>query len=524
MVSTRGSRASTRAEPPEEPATKPPRARATARRASTAAAPAPALSPPASPQARAPAKRTRGKAGTSAAAATIDEDVTPIKHKADTIRLDQAVADAAATPLPPDGDDASPALPSKRARTSLSSPTTPATGGKAVAGGRVKAAARSKAGAAARGDGSGPRRGGLPGLLLLLLTASATGGGGYLYLQRHPEAGELLQQRASAAAARARLELYTTTTALGERADALRARGRDAAARAAGAAAAIQAAAADKFDAHVAPRVGGLLERARSLTGAGAGSAPAAAAPAWDAGEIAALLPAGAAWEELAADIAERLGGAAAGTGRKGVGLLLGCAHPSDCAAAAEALASLSGVPEGCALRLDGGALAEEGGGAGALQSALASFLRRCPAGLTVVGNADQLPLESLPALQSALSELGGFQHGGSVDASRGVYALLLPLPDAGDARAAAGGEPSEAQAWLKRLYFEGILGAEAASESDLARAENVLKPMLRALQRRIDFAAPLRLGADAEAAAAAGEGEGGEDWADAASDEVDEQ
>ncbi|KIY97277.1 hypothetical protein MNEG_10684 [Monoraphidium neglectum] len=240
----------------------------------------------------------------------------------------------------------------------------------------------------------------------------------------------------------------------------------------------------------------------------------------WDASEIVALLPDGAAWQEVAADIAERLRGdgaaAAAAPGRKGTGLLLRCVTAAGCAESAAALGELSGPPPGCTLQLDGAAFGGSAAGspAAALQAALAPFLRRCPAGLVVLRDAQLLSLDALPALHSALSELGGFQHGGAVDASRAAYALLYRGGGAAAARHAARMEPAEAAAALKAEFFEGLLGAELARAADAERASSVLAPMLRALRRRVDFAAPLRLGAGeaAEAegyAAAAAEAEG---------------
>jgi hypothetical protein len=448
---------------------------------------------------------------------------------------------AAATPLPADSDaDASPPLPLKKARTAPLTPATPA-GRRGTAAAPPPPAPRTPRERVTGGRERPPPRPGSRRLLLRLLVpillpvlavfAAATfgiGGGSLAYIHRHPEAVAALQRHAGAAAA----ALRARADALRPHADALAARGRQAAWDAADALERLKAAAGDKYADAVAPHVEALVATVRGLasggkTGGGGGGAPAAAAvaAAWDAAEIAALLPKGAGWEELAADVAERLrrgsdgAGHAAGAGRKGVGLLLACAARADCDRAADALPGLKGVPPGCVLKLDGGDYSSDAASPAAmLQAALAVFLKRCPAGLVVLQDAQMLALEALPALHSALSELGGFQHGGPVDASRGVYVLVTHVPSASDARRAARGEPGAADAWLKELFFEGQLGADLDARDDQENTQAVLGPMLRALRRRIDFAAPLRLGPESEAGAdqedvwsGAGEGGGGD-------------
>ena len=356
-------------------------------------------------------------------------------------------------------------------------------------------------------------------------------GGGYYHAQRDPAAAARLQQHAAAARAAAADAAARTQAFAADAAARAEATGR-AYARAAGARAArLHAAARDAYEARVAPLVEALLRR---VSGGGGGSdGPAAiggGAGGWDAAEIAAILPPGRAWAELAEDVAERLransgaGGNGGAAGRKAVGLLLGCALTTDCAAAADALARLRGPPPGCSLLVDAHEISAQPRGAAAatLQARLAPFLRRCPTGLVVVAAAQLLPLEALPALHSALSELGGFQHGGRVDATRAAVALVVQLPSASEARALAGAsDAADAARELKELYFDDVLGAAAGIDDDDGASDGdgdggdsqagaggeedrgrKYAPVVRALRRRFDFAAIARLSPAAAAEA----------------------
>ncbi|KAI8472611.1 MAG: hypothetical protein J3K34DRAFT_519645 [Monoraphidium minutum] len=507
MVSTRGSRSAVKAPADDRaPTLKPVK---TPRRVGAAGHSAGLLaSPPTSPRQPGSGKNIRRVPATP-----------------EVIRFDQAVAEAAATPLPGDDDGDGPGTP----LTLFATPLTPPSGrgraaagrGRADAGGASpvraspaatpKAAAgkaavaggskrgTSKAAAAARGDkgakaakaaGGG---GGAPTwrrAALVLLAVAALAAGGLFYAERLAPSSAL--QFPGSAAARGAPTRAAVALAR------LRARG---------------GAAREWLERRAAPLLAGLRGGGAAFIDHDAQHAAGAGAPRWDAAQIAALLPEGAAWRELAEDVAERLNGgggatAAGGAGRKGAGLLLACATAADCAGAAAALGGLSGPRPGCVLQLDGLEFSSDGAAAAgapaaALQGALAPFLRRCPAGLVVLRDAQHLGLEALPALHSALSELGGFQHGGPVDASRGAYVLLAQLDSAAAAAAAAAAEPADAGARLKALFFDEVLGAELGAAPDAARAGGVLAPMLRALRRRVDFAAPLRLSAAAAAEAA---------------------
>lgn len=224
-------------------------------------------------------------------------------------------------------------------------------------------------------------------------------------------------------------------------------------------------------------------------TVAGATGQAAQAQPGWEASEIAALLPEGSAWQRTAAAVADRLR-----RGGKSTVLLLGCGTAADCAAAADALAALRGVPAGCSLRVEGfelAAAANTGAGgpaaAAQLQAALKPFAGRCPSGLVVLRDAQLLPPDMLPAL-----------HGASSGARGPAIALLAQLPSPADARAAALGEPSEVDTRLRATVLDEGLGVAVSHLPDQERATKVLAPVLRALQRRVDFAVPLRLGREA--------------------------
>jgi hypothetical protein len=261
---------------------------------------------------------------------------------------------------------------------------------------------------------------------------------------------------------------------------------------------------------------------ADAMASASAAAARVRGAPApWSPRVLAAVLPAGSQWGELAADISEALAKPPAARNHKAPALLLGCASADDCAGAATALSALPPKGAECTLLVDsaqlGGAEAE---GSAALQAALAPFLRRCPAGLVVLRAVQRLPLAAVPALNNALSELGGFQHDGHVDGSGAAYALLMTVPEAQLAQAAGAADTDVAQHAVKEALFAGLraqlqaqiqatkAAARQAAEAQGSTDEEQLQQQasaaaearwgaisrgLTALHRRVEFAAPLR-------------------------------
>ena len=99
----------------------------------------------------------------------------------------------------------------------------------------------------------------------------------------------------------------------------------------------------------------------------------------------------------------------------------------------------------------------------------------------------EQLPLPAWSGLLNALSELGGFQHGGPVDATKAAYLLLLQLPSEAVAAAAASEEPLSASQQLKGQVLE-LLRGQAGEGAD---AE--VEALARAIHRRLDFAVVAR-------------------------------
>jgi hypothetical protein len=115
-----------------------------------------------------------------------------------------------------------------------------------------------------------------------------------------------------------------------------------------------------------------------------------------------------------------------------------------------------------------------------------------------VLRGAEALPAAAIPALHNALSELGGFQHNGKVDAYRAAFALLLRVHPAHAAAAAATPDSASADAGIKDAFFSMLLSQVPAEKT--AHWEGVERAV-NTLHRRIDFAAPVRLGTSTEAA-----------------------
>jgi hypothetical protein len=229
---------------------------------------------------------------------------------------------------------------------------------------------------------------------------------------------------------------------------------------------------------------------------------------AWAPEVLAGILPEGQHWTELAGDISERLRTPAAACSHKATALILACGSAEDCGEAAAALAVLPPRGEACSLLLNASQLASNAQPAAALQASLAPFLRRCPAGLVLLQEVQQLPVAAVPALQNALSELGGFQHDGFVDGSKAAYALLLQLPAQDVMAAASAADAAAASSSIKESFFylqqqlledqqQQLEQGNGADEQALEAVSRALK----ALHRRIDFAAPVKLGPATEEA-----------------------
>jgi hypothetical protein len=245
---------------------------------------------------------------------------------------------------------------------------------------------------------------------------------------------------------------------------------------------------------------------------------------AWAPEVLAGILPDGQHWTELAGDISERLRTPAAARSHKATAMILACGSAEDCGEAAAALAVLPPRGEACSLQVNAAQLAAREQPAAALQAVLAPFLRRCPAGLVLLQDVQQLPVAAVPALQNALSELGGFQHDGHVDGSKAAYALLLQLPAQDVMAAASAGDAAAASTSIKEAFFylqqqllqeeeqqqllqeeeQQQLLQEEEQQQDVegdAQAVGVASRALKALHRRIDFAAPVKLGPATEEA-----------------------
>jgi hypothetical protein len=229
---------------------------------------------------------------------------------------------------------------------------------------------------------------------------------------------------------------------------------------------------------------------------------------AWSVAVLNSILPTQ--WADYAADMADKLQAPAAQRNNKAPALLLACASDNDCNKAAAALAVLPPKGEACTLLISSGDLqASEADSpsepAAALQAVMAPFLQRCPAGLVVLRGAEELPVAAAPALLNALSELGGFQHGGQIDANRAAYALLLKLPPTQVAEAAAAQDIDSADAQIKDSFFGMLAGqlhdAAASAPAHDSAHWSALQRAVAALRRRIEFAAPVKLGTSSEAA-----------------------
>lgn len=235
------------------------------------------------------------------------------------------------------------------------------------------------------------------------------------------------------------------------------------------------------------------------------GGAHLSAGGAWSVEILSSILPAAPQWAEYAADIADKLQAPAAARNHKAPALLLACGSEDDCNEAAAALAVLPPKGEACSLTINSEDLAAASAPAAALQALLAPFLHRCPAGLVVLRGAEALPVAAVPALHNALSELGGFQHDGKVDGSKAAYALLLQLQPSHVAAAAAATDSAAVDAALKDNFF-ALLKAQLEVESADAPAEDAahwgaVQRAVSTLHRRVEFAAPVRLGTSTEAA-----------------------
>jgi hypothetical protein len=222
------------------------------------------------------------------------------------------------------------------------------------------------------------------------------------------------------------------------------------------------------------------------------------------------VFPDGQQWQELASDISEKLQMPAAQRGLKAIAMILACASKDDCAEAAAALSLLPPRADICSLTIQSAELVEASSSqqpAAALQAMLAPFLRRCPKGLVLLLHAESLPVAALLALHNGLSELGGFQHDGSVSSGQAAYAFLLQLPIGQVAEMAAVADTTAVDSRIKDAFFQikqqqlAEYQQQSASTNDAAQSEAVsaLGRVLRSLHRRIDFAAPVRLGPVAE-------------------------
>jgi hypothetical protein len=190
------------------------------------------------------------------------------------------------------------------------------------------------------------------------------------------------------------------------------------------------------------------------------------------------LLPDNPAWQEVALDIREAV---TAPRRPKALGLLLACGSEADCEATGRAVSAVQPA-EGCVLSTTGYAPEEP---AGALQAQLASFLSGCPQGVVVMTQAEQLSHGWWSVLVNALSEQGGFQHNGHVDASRALFVLLQQLPAEEVAGAAEHHSVDAVSRVLKQKWIEDMVEGAGGGEE--------VAEMLEPLRRRIDFAAPTR-------------------------------
>jgi hypothetical protein len=160
--------------------------------------------------------------------------------------------------------------------------------------------------------------------------------------------------------------------------------------------------------------------------------------------------------------------------------------------------------PNACALVLDGGDFSSGADAAGALQGALAAFLRRCPGGAVMLNRAGALSVGALRALHSALSEGGGFRDGGA-HVPAGDAAFVLAFAGGAELTAVAGaGNTAALESAAKAAFLSALTPHADGGEHDAAAVA------LLAFRRRIDVVLPLRAGevaaAPAPAAAVAAE------------------
>jgi len=225
----------------------------------------------------------------------------------------------------------------------------------------------------------------------------------------------------------------------------------------------------------------------------------------WAADVLTAIMPEGPQWDVFASDIASQLNTPAPQRTYKAPGVVLACGSAEDCGTAAAALTALPPKGKACSLSINSKDLqaAEDNAGqpAAALQALVAPFLRRCPAGLVVLKGAQALPPGAILALHNALSELGGFQHNGPVDGSKAAYVMLLQLQPAAVAAAAAAEDGATADAAIKQAFFKQLrTNLAAAAAADESADWGPVDRALSTLHRRIEFAAPVRLGPSSHA------------------------
>eukprot|EP00879_Flechtneria_rotunda_P010896 GHRR01011387.1.p1 GENE.GHRR01011387.1~~GHRR01011387.1.p1 ORF type:complete len:497 (+),score=185.06 GHRR01011387.1:77-1567(+) len=224
---------------------------------------------------------------------------------------------------------------------------------------------------------------------------------------------------------------------------------------------------------------------------------------AWAPEVLASVLPSGQQWQDLAADMSEKLRLPPLQRNHKGIGIILACESGQDCTQTVAALAALPPQGDVCTLLVNSTDIAgEPSQAAAALQAQLAPFLLRCPTGLVVLLQAERLPVAAMSAVQNALSELGGFQHGGRVDSTQAAYVLLLQLPAQDVAAAAAAQDTASASDMIKGAFFnikqQQLQEQQQQQQEQLAGTWAAVSRSLKAFHRRIDFAAPIKLGAAA--------------------------
>lgn len=227
---------------------------------------------------------------------------------------------------------------------------------------------------------------------------------------------------------------------------------------------------------------------------------------AWPSEALYGILPTGLIWQELSIDITDKLRTPAAQRSYKATAVILACATAEDCSHAATVLSAMPPRGTACSLLLNATSIAQDTEQpAAALQATLAPFLRRCPTGLVILQQVEQLPIAALPALHNALSELGGYQYGGTVDSSRAAYVFLMEMPVQYVFTVSASPDTSAVADAIKDAFFSAQrtrLQQQQHQKQDSPASEALATAdrVLRTLHRRIDFAAPVRMGPAAEA------------------------